>query len=365
MGRHDGLRATGPIRLGVYVDSKEIGGAEAAVARLLAALGDEVSVQIVGTDVSVVHWLAQAAGAESETVIPVVRGKRDLIGMLRHCARVGRGVEVLHVNLWHPWAAHYALLAAWLRRVPVVVVVHADLEEHSRLSVVVSRWFFRRAASVVAVSRQMARTLEHRAGLEPGSVLTVYNGIDTVSMPTRTQAGGRLCALGRLSEEKGFDVLIHAMQWLPEASLVVVGDGPERERLEAQAKALGVGERVSFTGWLDDPEPIFAQCDILVAPSRRESFGMAVAEAMRAGMAVVATSVGGLPELVIEGETGLLVAPDDPMALAKAVTQLIEDPEAAGRFGQAGRERVMANFSADATRAQMLEIYRRAALRHG
>ena len=351
------------LRVGVYLDSSQIGGAEASLARTLGGLAGELSVKIVGTDEAVVRWLAARVGAEAAEVIPAVAGKGDLVGILRHCAVVGRGVDVVHVNLWHPWASHYGLLAAWLKRVPTVVVLHADLEVHSRLSAAVSRWFFERASAVVAVSAEMARSLEERAGLAPGSVLTVYNGVEAGSAIADREPGGAItvCCAGRLSHEKGFDVALRALAELEGVFLHLVGDGPDRKALEELAAELGLEGRVRFEGWVQDVRPALERCDVFVAPSRREAFGMAVAEAMAAGLPVVASAVGGLPELVVHGETGLLVPPDDPRALAGAVCTLVKDPASARRMGRAGRERVLRHFGAEASRAAMLDIYRAAA----
>ena len=162
--------------------------------------------------------------------------------------------------------------------------------------------------------------------------------------------------LGRLHAQKGLDVLLAAMPLalknLPTLKLVIAGDGPERGRLATQSLSLGLSDRVIFTGELDRPEEALAACDCLALPSRWEGMPNAVLEAMAAGLPVVASAVGAVPELVVTGkvdqnvpgETGLVVPPGDSGALAAALVAALQDPERAAAMGRAGKERVARRY---------------------
>jgi glycosyltransferase involved in cell wall biosynthesis len=163
----------------------------------------------------------------------------------------------------------------------------------------------------------------------------------------------RLVCIGRLAEEKGFDLAIDAFALVlarfPTASLVVAGDGPERERLMARAQALGVASRTEFPGWIepDRVADLMTAATAVVCPSRREAFGLAALEAALVGRPVVATRVGGLGEVVADGVTGILVEPEDSHALAAGIVQLLVQPAAAVEMGVCGRQRARERFSWD------------------
>src|SRR5205814_2309122 len=136
--------------------------------------------------------------------------------------------------------------------------------------------------------------------------------------------------------------------------LVVLGEGPERAALERLSAELGMAERVFLLGRMPDVAAWLRRATLLVHPARWEGFGMAVLEAMLAGLPVVASAVSSLPELVLDGETGLLVPPDDPQALARAVGCALEQPD----LGEAGRRRARAEFSIARMADRTLALYR-------
>jgi glycosyltransferase involved in cell wall biosynthesis len=136
-----------------------------------------------------------------------------------------------------------------------------------------------------------------------------------------------------------------------------VGDGELRPALEAQALRLGLGAQVHFTGWRDDVPALVALGDLFVLPSLNEPFGRVLIEAMATGKAVVATAAGGVPEIVVHGETGLLVPPGDPGALAAAVRELLDDAPRGARLGAAGRRRAETVFSLAGHVAAVERVY--------
>jgi glycosyltransferase involved in cell wall biosynthesis len=144
---------------------------------------------------------------------------------------------------------------------------------------------------------------------------------------------------------------------VPNAIFVLVGDGSERASLEAQAARLGIGDRVIFLGYRDDVAELLASCDLLVLPSLYEGLPLSVLEAMAAGKPVVATSVGGTPEAVLDGETGFLVPSRDPTALVRAIQRLLKDACLRRKMGMAGRRRVQRNFSPTQMVAGVTQMY--------
>lgn len=350
------------IKLGAYLDSPLVGGSEISLARTLRALPEWIDVTVIGTSRDVVDWVSAHIGRGTSVLLDPVHSKWDVTEVARHMLVVSElQLDVLHANLWHPWSGHYGMLAAKASRVPVVIALHADLEPSTTRTQVISRWFYRRAAAVVAVSGQLARIAETQVGLPTGSIGTIYNGVDCppryVPYTAKRQETVTIGAIGRLSYEKGFDVLLAALRGLPEVSVSIVGDGPERGALETLAVRYGMVDRVEFRGWTEKVWDEMAEMDILVAPSRREGFGLAVAEAMMAGLPVIASRVGGLPEVVDERTTALLVEPNDVTGLGRAVATLARDGELRQRMGRAGRQRAIQLFSPEKTAASFAQLY--------
>ena len=173
-----------------------------------------------------------------------------------------------------------------------------------------------------------------------------------------------LLMVGRLSREKGFDVGLQAFARLrrrvPAARLEIAGDGDERQALEQQAADLEVAEAVRFLGWVQ-PQKVFELYDrasVVLVPSRYEGFGLVALEAAQRARPVVASRVGGLGEVVVDGLTGSLTPPEQPGALARALLALVRDPERAQRMGRAGRARALAEFSLEATVRGYDDLYR-------
>ena len=174
--------------------------------------------------------------------------------------------------------------------------------------------------------------------------------------------------LGRLSVEKGARYLVESIplaeKQCPGTRYLVFGDGSEEHHLRELAKRLDISDStLSFRGWCDARDAM-RQLDIVVVPSLEEGFGMVALEAMRESLPVVASDVGGLPEVVAHGESGLLVPPRDPPAIASAVCRLLKDPELRLRFGRRGREILEERFSLEDMVRSTIQVYE-SVLRHG
>ena len=165
--------------------------------------------------------------------------------------------------------------------------------------------------------------------------------------------------VGRLQAPKDALTLLRGLAKLPRGTYeaVIVGDGPDRPELASEARRLGLESVVQLAGERNDVPELLAASDIFVLSSRSEGLPLSILEAMAAGLPVVATTVGGVPELVLEGETGLLVPPGDPQALAGAIERLLDDSTLRGRLGAAGRIRVEERFDLVSTRQAHLDLY--------
>jgi glycosyltransferase involved in cell wall biosynthesis len=226
----------------------------------------------------------------------------------------------------------------------------------------------------VIVNADALRVEGEQRGMRCRWVL-LQNGVDTEHFrlpPADPQARAALGldprrpvvgTIGRLEDRKGHDQLLRAAGAMLAGTngrrpqLVIVGDGPLRERLAGQARTLGVADSVRFEGTVADVRPVLAAMDVFVLPSHAEGMSNALMEAMAAARPVVATAVGGNTEVVTDGETGLLVPPADPDAIARAVDGLLRDPERASGLGAAARQFVTRHFGARARVAELERLY--------
>jgi glycosyltransferase involved in cell wall biosynthesis len=168
-------------------------------------------------------------------------------------------------------------------------------------------------------------------------------------------------AIGRPRPVKGYSILLEAFSRIandyPEARLLFVGDGPDQAALESQAISLGLENRATFLGDQVNIPSLLPVLDFLALPSLHEGLGNVALEAMAARLAVIGSRTGGIPEVVLDGETGLLVPPGDPAYLARALVKLIEDPLLRMRLGAAGRELVEQKYNLQASTARTMQLY--------
>jgi len=215
----------------------------------------------------------------------------------------------------------------------------------------------------IAVSRSLRERLRWAR-----HVTYIPNGVDAglaaegedASLPLET--GPVVLCLGRLSREKGQDVLLEAMaltiREVPDAVVWLAGEGPTVSQLQHQCAALGIQAHVRFLGFREHIAPLLCRASILALPSRGEGLPIAALEAMSMGVPVVGTTVGGVPDLVSSDSLGLLVAPENPTALAEALLTLLKNPDHARRIGAAGRAHVQENFSSDRMAEATAHVYR-------
>jgi len=285
--------------------------------------------------------------------------------------------DIIHVQCVGPNGL-YALAAARTTGLPLVVTTQGErtmdagrLYQTSAAANWTLRRLLRRADYVTACSGQTLDDARQFVGADIGAKSRpVYNGIDLAEFDTDAPPYAHprpfILGIGRVVPQKGFDILLDAyaelLGRLPDApDLVLAGDGPERGALEAQADASGLGARVCFMGRADRPMAVslFKGCLAFVLPSRQEPQGIVSLEAMACARPVVAANVGGVPEIVLDGETGLLFPGGDAGALAEALHSLLSDPSRAAALGQAGRARAEHYFTWGRIADEYFEIYRR------
>jgi glycosyltransferase involved in cell wall biosynthesis len=253
----------------------------------------------------------------------------------RAAAPAVSGADVVHAH----WLAA-GLVARSLGRPYVLQVWGTDVEAARRMPSL-ARPVVGGARVVVCASNALAGQARALGGRD---VRVIPSGVDLPAEVAEEAEPPEVLYAGRLSPEKGVAELVEAARGL---NLVVAGDGPLRDRLPG---ALGMVPH-------DELERLLGRAAVVVCPSRREGFGVVCAEAMAHGRPVVATAVGGLLDLVVDGETGLRVPPRDPAALRAAIDRLLADPELRRRLGAAGRERIRERFSWQASTDATLAAY--------
>jgi glycosyltransferase involved in cell wall biosynthesis len=285
------------------------------------------------------------------------------------------GAEIVHNHMYRAelvgTRAAIALGEAGHRRPWVIGTVHS-----SRIRAAEDREVLRHLTPqmnhLVAVSRAIVHKIaEERPSSVPVSL--VHNGVD-LARYDRTEAcctliedyglepGAQIVGVvGRLEPEKGHPTLIDAwprvLESVPDAYLLIVGEGSRREALEHQVAELGIGSRVIFTGRRDDVPAVTAALDVAVLPSYREAQGLTILEAMALSRPVVASNVGGIPEMVEDGRTGLLVPPHDPQALATAIIRLLVDHPLADMLARAGHDLVHERFCLEKMVRSIEDLY--------
>lgn len=374
------------IRVVFTVDAPFLGGAEHYVERLATGLdrlrfAPAVVMRSNDVDESLLAW---AARLESSG-IPVARVRMrlpfhpgDAVPIYRALAAFDP--DVVHVNMPGPYSAQMGLLAplARLAGARVVVTEHLPMVPYLWKRALVKRIAVGFVDAAVAITQANAELLVKRQGFPRRRVRVIENGV-AASFGTRLREGNARAELGieardvafafvgNLIEHKGLRRVIEALSRVPEPwSLVVVGTGPDADPAREVAARLGVSQRVVFLGRCsaEQVERAVAACDVLVLPSSVEGLPYVILEAMACAKPVVSSRVYGIPEAVIDGETGLLVAPDDVPALADALRTLAGDPALRDSLGRAGRARFEERFTLERQIRAMSSLYRELATGH-
>ena len=366
------LHSERPLRLLFVVDSLQMGGAEQHAVHLAGALasqGHEVTLAC-----SVEGSLAAQARKTGVSVSPLCHHlakrrwsfafARGLRHLMRHTA-----FDLVHT---HMYASNTAAMSALLgTTTPLVITEHSEARWRSWRARWISHWAYQRAAHIIAVSRSIEHRLQEVDHVPAARLSVLPNGVppylfdpQDMALPLSQElsAGPIVGVVARLQPEKGVQhfvqaaALVHRQQ--PAAQFLIVGDGPLRAELEAQVARRSLSEQVHFLGFRQDARRLMGSLDLLVIPSLSEGTPLVTLEAMAAGVPVLATRVGGIPEQICHGRTGWLVEPANPAALADAMLYLLSHPRERQELGQAGCQAVTQHFSFERMVQETLTIYR-------
>lgn len=272
-------------------------------------------------------------------------------------------IRILHANSGAP--VQWLVPAGLSERLPVLAHLHIDYLRRSRYVLLLHA-----ATLVVGVSKQVTDGFI-ADGMKPERTQVIYNGIDFARLKPST--GDLRTALnipsdafvvataGSLITRKGHDLLIRAFHAIPPEPvlphLLIPSGGPERESLEALAASLGIAGRVHFLGYIDDIVQVYQAADVFALASRGDAFGLVLAEAGYFGLPVVSTRVGGIPEVILHEQTGLLTLPDDVPAFSGALARLMVDRELRAQLGTKAAERVREVFTVEQMARQFEKTY--------
>ncbi len=360
--------------IGHFIDSRIFGGCEEMVLQILAGIDPtrRLTILLHHDEPGLARLVEEARrlGLKARSLPRVEPGQRKPGYLALARALDGLRLSVFHAHLNWPLGCRQALIAARCVGVPAIVATaHLFAPIDGARLAGVKQWIQSRCLDrYIAVSSEVRDRLVSDLGVSVAKIRVVHNGIATVRCAVVDDAGLR-AAIGvegdramvltpaRLNVQKGHEFLLRAAASVPGAMFVLAGDGPERRPLEALAQDLGVADRVRFLGQRDDVAALLSTSDLMVLPSLVEGLPVSVLEAMAAEKPVVATAIGGTDEAVVHGETGLLVPPRDPAALAVAIRTLLRDRGLSARLAAAGRARVEARFSREAMVAGICRVY--------
>jgi L-malate glycosyltransferase len=301
------------------------------------------------------------------------RSELDLAAAWR-LARVLKQIqpEVVHAHDPHGVAVAAAAIGFGGLAVKPTLVASRRVDFALKMNAL-SQWKYRQVAAFLCASEAIRRILIAQ-GIPRERALTIHEGIDLAHvdaappvsvreafwLPTNAPVVG---CVGALVDHKGHRYLVHAaadiVRAVPEARIVILGEGDLRDELSRMIHELGLERHVLLPGFRPDVLSLLKAVDVFVMPSITEGLGTSILDAMACRKAVVASAVGGIPEVVEDGRTGLLVPPRDASALGTAIVRLLRDPSLAGRLAEGGRARVEQRFTADRMVQDTLDVYRR------
>jgi len=358
------------------ISSGGLYGAEAVILNMSRTLNEGPHSSVLGVFSNSanpnlqLHEVAAKQGIESHLVPCNGQIDRTVLTTIRRLAALTKA-DIVHAHGYK--ADIYCYFALRGPGTPLVSTCHTWYDNNLLVTLygMADRRVLRNYAAVVAVSDEVRQQLL-RAGVSEDKIHLIRNGIDlrpfdSASPSLRNDNSPLVGLVGRLSIEKGVDIFLQAaarvLVELPSTRFVVVGEGPDRDKLESLIDELKVRQSVSMLGHRDDMPSVYASLDIMVSSSRQEGLPMAILEGMASRRPLIATRVGDVPAVVLDGRTGVLLPAGDAGLLASGILTLLRDPARRERLGTAARKLIEDEFSATRMTADYLQIYEEAILR--
>jgi glycosyltransferase involved in cell wall biosynthesis len=348
----------------LVIDSLQCGGAERHVIDLGRALTDRGhSVTVACSVAGHFEPVGERAGMR---IVPVCGELAKRRFSPAFAWRVRRLVREENPDLVHGHLYSGGLAAAFATAgtgIPLVLTEQTEAPWRKLRHRRASSLAYGRAAKIIGVSSAITAALERDFGIASEKLSCIPNGVALAPRGATSRPGGEpvVGLVARLTPEKDVPCFLNAAARIaarfPAATFRIAGDGPLRPELERISVDLGISDRVSFLGVLDDMGPFFESVHVLAVSSVAEGTPLSIVEAMGAAVPVVATAVGGIPEQVTDGSTGYLVEPRDPAALAERIGSVLADRDAAARLGEAGRARALGEFSVEAMTDKIEAVY--------
>jgi glycosyltransferase involved in cell wall biosynthesis len=354
------------------IESSEGGGAETVVLSLAKALRNKGNNCVIG--LLQTGWLNdQVKEAGFDTIIIEQKRSYDL-GCLWRLATLVRKFKIDLIHAHEFMMNTYGTMTGFLKGIPVVTTIHGKNYYGEKTRRKIAYRFVSRLSRMVAVSDDLACFLAEEIGISKDRINTIYNGIDceryngnvssgialtvreSLSIPAQSPV---VATVGMLFPVKDHLTLLRAAvkvtRRFPDVIFVICGDGELKDRLRKAANDLRIADNVRLAGFRDDIPGLLRITDVYVCSSLSEGLSLSILEAMAAGKPVVASNVGGNPEVVVHGKTGFLVPPQDPETLASKIILLLQNKLLSQQFGAEGQLRVHEKFS----RERMVDTYQR------
>lgn len=366
----------------LYTDTPQIGGAELQIFLLAKFLNKEKFTPILACSnyPTLNKWCENFAKENIKVIRLNVKHKHDPrhFFQLKKIIRTEK-IDLIHAQIWNPASCRYSFSAAASTQIPLVITEH-DPFKLSPLKNFFKKQTLKKVAKIIAISNDNKKLLSKLYPQQKSKIVVIKNSIDITWWQSQllrfTQEDRKrikeeifntqentliVITVAELHERKGLKYLIEAIPEItrkyPNIKFIFVGDGPNRENLEKLATKLKVENYVTFLGRQKEIPQLLKSADIFALPSRREAFGFVNLEAMITALPIVASKVGGIPEIVVDGKTGILVEPENSDALAKALLKLISDARLREKMGIAGQKTVYEKFDAKKTAREYEKVY--------
>lgn len=362
----------------LYTDTPQTGGAELQIFLLAKFLNKEnfTPILAVSNYSSLDKWCENFEKEGIKVIRLNVKSKHDPKHLPQLKAIIEQeNIDLLHAHVWNPASCRFAFFAGSQTKTPIITTEH-DPFKLSWLKDLFKKHTLNKTNKVITVSENNAKIIRSLYPKHANKIQVIHNGIDTTwwhsqllrftnedlkEIKTKKFFAKEdtliIISVAELHERKGLEYLIKAMpkisEKFPNTKLVLVGEGPNRKNLESIVEKLEIKNLVTFLGKQKDIPTLLKSSNIFVLPSKREAFGLVNLEAMLTPLPIVATKIGGIPEIIKDGDTGILVEAEDSEALADAIKSLIEDSETRNKMANAGQKRALEHFDAK----KMAEAY--------